>query len=144
MWFMMIVKAGNDCEAGRAVSEEVLQAIGKFNQDLKKAGALVELSRLHPSAKGARVTFSGGKHTVTDGPFAETKELIGGYWIIQVQSKDEAIEWAKRVPFYNSGGQEIAIELRQILEVEDIAMSEAARRGAETAKEFAKMKTHAG
>lgn len=144
MWFMMIVKNGKDCEAGKAVGEEVLQAIGKFNQDLKKAGALVELSRLHPSEKGARVIFSGGKHTVTDGPFAETKELIGGYWIIQVQSKQEAIEWAKRVPVYNSGGQEIAIELREILEVEDIAMSEAARRGGKTGKEFVKMKTQAG
>lgn len=144
MWFMMIVKNGKDCEAGKAVSEEVLQTIGKFNQELKKAGALVELSRLHPSAKGARVTFSGGKHTVTDGPFAETKELIGGYWIIQVRSKEEAIEWAKRVPSPKGEGQEIAIELRQILEVEDIAMSEAARRAGETGKGFAKMKTHAG
>jgi hypothetical protein len=143
MWFMMIVKAGKDCEAGKTVSEDILQAIGNFNQDLRKAGALVELSRLHPSAKGARVTFSGGKHTVIDGPFAETKELIGGYWIIQVNSKAEAIEWAKRVPVPKGDDQEIAIEIRQFLEVEDIALSEAAMRPAEPGKEFAKTRAHA-
>ena len=143
MWFMMMVKASKDCEAGKAVSEDLLRAIGKFNEDLKKAGALVELSRLHPSSKGARITFSGGKHTVIDGPFAETKELIGGYWIIQVKSKEEAIEWAKRVPVPDGQDQEIAIEIRQFLEVEDIVLNEAARRATEQGKELAKTKTHA-
>src|ERR1700687_5791818 len=98
MRFMMIVKANKDSEAGKMPSEELLAAMGKYNEELVKAGVLVDLSGLQPSSKGARIRFSGGKRTVIDGPFAETKELIAGYWIIKVKSRGEAIEWAKRAP----------------------------------------------
>src|ERR1700676_3195260 len=117
MQFMIIVKSSRDCEAGKRPADEVLAAIGNYTQELRKAGVLVELSRLETSSKGARIKFSGGKPLVIDGPFAETKELIGGYWIIQVKSKDEAIQWAKRVPAPVSPGDESEIELRQFLEV---------------------------
>src|ERR1700690_2639771 len=106
MRFMMIVKASKDSEAGKMPSEELLSAMGKYNEELMKAGVLVDLSGLQPSSKGARIKFSGGKRTVVDGPFAETKELIGGYWIIQVKSKAEAIEWAMRVPAPHGEGEE--------------------------------------
>src|SRR5205823_7760093 len=99
MRFMMIVKANKDSEAGKMPSEELLSAMGKYNEELMKAGVLLDLAGLQPSSKGARVKFSGGKRTVIDGPFTEAKELIGGYWVIQVKSREEAIEWAKRVPF---------------------------------------------
>ena len=95
---MMIVKASKNSEAGNMPSEELLSAMGKYNEELMKAGVLLELSGLHPSSKGARIEFSGGKRTVIDGPFAETKELIGGFWMIQVKSKQEAVDWAKRAP----------------------------------------------
>ena len=98
MRFMMIVKASKDSEAGKMPSEELLSAMGKYNEELMKAGVLVDLSGLQASSKGARIKFSGEKRTVIDGPFAETKELIAGYWIINVKSRAEAIEWAKRVP----------------------------------------------
>src|SRR5580704_17480904 len=98
MRFMMIVKANKDSEAGKMPGEELLSAMGKYNEELMKAGVLVDLSGLQASSKGARVKFSGEKRTVIDGPFAETKELIAGYWIINVKSKEEAIEWSKRVP----------------------------------------------
>ena len=98
MRFMMIVKASRDSEAGKMPSEELLTAMGKYNQELMKAGVLLDLSGLQPSSKGARVIFSGSKKTVVDGPFTESKELIAGYWIIQVKSLEEAIEWAKRAP----------------------------------------------
>src|SRR5712691_5563893 len=98
MRFMMIVKASKDSEAGIMPDEKLLAAMGKYNEELMKAGVLLDLSGLQPSSKGARIKFSGGKRTVIDGPFTETKELIAGYWLIQVKSKKEAIEWAKRVP----------------------------------------------
>src|SRR5215471_14877349 len=98
MRFMMIVKASKDSEAGKLPSEELLSAMGKYNEELMKAGVLLDLAGLHPSSKGARIKFSGSKKTVVDGPFAESKELIAGYWIIQVKSREEAIEWAKRAP----------------------------------------------
>src|SRR5262244_3278059 len=121
MRFMMIVKASKDSEAGKLPSEELLSAMGKYNEELMKAGVLLDLAGLHPSSKGARIKFSGSKKTVVDGPFAESKELIAGYWIIQVKSREEAIEWAKRVPFerdLNPGG-EAEIEIRQFFELED-------------------------
>src|SRR6266568_3042128 len=99
MRFMMIVKANKDTEAGVMPDEKFLAAMMKYNEELAKAGALLDLSGLHPSSKGARVKFSGGRLTVIDGPFAEAKELIAGFWLIQVKSKEEAIEWARRVPF---------------------------------------------
>ena len=141
MRFMMIVKASKNCEAGKIRSEELLAAIGKFNEELTKAGVLVELTRLQPSSKGARIKFSGGKRTVIDGPFAETKELIAGYWIIKVKTKEEAIEWAKRAPAPHGEGQESEIEIRQFFEMEDFAPSETIDRAVEMGKEFVKTKT---
>src|SRR5262249_7975046 len=98
MRFMVIVKANKDTEAGVMPSEELLAAMGKYNEELAKAGVMLAGEGLHPSSKGARVKFSGDKRTVIDGPFAEAKELIAGFWLIQVKSKEEAIEWVKRCP----------------------------------------------
>jgi hypothetical protein len=138
MRFMMIVKASKDSEAGKLPSEKLLAAMGKYNEELMKAGVLLDLSGLQASSKGSRVKFSNGKRTVTDGPFAETKELIAGYWIIQVKSKEEAIEWAKRVPFEPelTPGGEAEIELRQIFEMEDFKPSEDLDRARKMAKEL--------
>src|SRR6059036_2600152 len=105
MKFMMIVKASKESEAGVMPTEELLSAMGKYNEELMKAGVLLDLAGLQPSSKGARIKFSGGKRTVVDGPFTETKELIAGYWIIQVKSREEALEWAKRVPNPHGEGQ---------------------------------------
>ena len=115
MRFMMIVKANKDSEAGKMPGEELLSAMGKYNEELMKAGVLVDLSGLQASSKGARVKFSGGKRTVTDGPFTETKELIAGFWLWQVKSLQEAIEWLKRAPF--DGGVEVT--LRPVFDSED-------------------------
>src|SRR5213593_1340456 len=115
MRFMVIVKANKDSEAGILPSTEILTAMGKFNEELVKAGVMLAGEGLHPSSKGVRVRFSGGKHTVIDGPFAETKELIAGFWLWQVKSKQEAIEWLKRAPF--GGGTEV--EIRQVFEADD-------------------------
>lgn len=114
MRFMVLVKADESSEAGVLPSEELLTEMGKFNEELAKAGALLAGEGLQPSSKGSRITFSGGKPTVTDGPFAEAKELIAGFWLIQAKSKDEAIEWLKRAPF-----QEGQVEIRQVFEAED-------------------------
>jgi hypothetical protein len=138
MRFMMIVKANKDSEAGKMPGEELLSAMGKFNEELMKAGALIDLSGLQPSSKGARIKISGDKRLVIDGPFAETKELIAGYWIIQVKSKEEAIEWAKRVPAPHGEGQESEIEFRQVFEMEDFAPSAAVDRARQLGKELAK------
>ena len=142
MQFMIIVKAGGACEAGQKPSREVVAAVGNYTQELRRAGVLVELSRLEPSAKGARVQFSGGKALVIDGPFAETKELIGGYWIIDVDSKEEAIEWAKRVP-PRVGPEDTVIEVRRFLEVEEFVPSAALSAAAEPAGEREKFKMRA-
>ena len=115
MRVMVIVKANKDSEAGVLPSTEILTKMGKFNEDLVKAGIMLAGEGLHSSAKGKRVKFSGGKHTITDGPFTETKELIAGFWLWQVRSMDEAIEWLKRSPF--DGGTEI--EIRQVFEPDD-------------------------
>src|ERR1043166_9022147 len=117
MKFMMIVKANKDSEAGKMPSEELLSAMGKYNEELMKAGVLLDLAGLQASSKGARIRFSGGKRTVIDAPFSETKELIAGYWIIQVKSKEEAIEWAKRVPAPHGEGEDGEIEVRQVFEL---------------------------
>jgi hypothetical protein len=114
MRFMVIVKANKDSEAGVMPSQELLTAMGKYNEELAKAGAMLAGEGLHPSSKGARVRFSGGKRTVIDGPFAETKELVAGFWLIQVKSMDEAIEWVKRAPFEDG-----EVEIRQVFETED-------------------------
>jgi hypothetical protein len=117
MRFMIIVKASKDSEAGVMPSEQLLTEMGKFNEELVKAGVLLAAEGLQPSSKGARVRFSGKKRTVIDGPFAETKELIAGFWLWQVKSKDEAIEWVKRCP--NPQNEETEIEIRQVFEAED-------------------------
>lgn len=138
MQFMMIVKSSRSCEAGKTTSDEVITAVGKYTQELRKAGVLVELSRLHPSSKAARVKLSKGVRIVTDGPFTETKELVGGYWIIEAKSMEEAIEWAKRVPVLNAESGESEIEIRQFLEVEYFTPAEVidrtVKRGNESAK----------
>src|SRR5919108_5152475 len=119
MRFMIIVKASKNSEAGVLPSKELLTEMGKFNEELTKAGVMLAGEGLQPSSKGARVKYSGSKRTVVDGPFAETKELVAGFWLIQVKSKDEAVEWAKRIPF-----QEGEVEIRQVFETEDFAPSD--------------------
>src|SRR5467141_3548810 len=115
MRVMVVVKANKDSEAGVLPSQEILAAMGKYNEELVKAGVMLAGEGLRPSSKGKRIKFSGGKHTVTDGPFAETKELIAGFWLWQVRSMEEAVEWLKRSPF--DGGTEI--EIRPVFEAED-------------------------
>jgi hypothetical protein len=117
MRFMVIVKASKDSEKGVMPTEKLLTDMGKYNEELAKAGVLLAAEGLHPSSKGARVRFSGDKRTVVDGPFAETKELIAGYWLWQVKSKEEAIAWVKRCPNPMPGPSEI--EIRQVFEAED-------------------------
>jgi len=115
MRFMILVKANKDSEAGVLPDEKALTAMGKFNEELAKAGVLLALEGLQASSKGARVKFSGTKRTVTDGPFAETKELIAGFWLWQVKSKEEAIAWLKRAPFEDG----FEVEIRQVFEADD-------------------------
>jgi hypothetical protein len=123
MRFMMLLKADKVTEAGVLPSRTDLEVMGKYNEVLIKAGVLLDGAGLQPTSKGAKVTFPNGKPQVTDGPFAETKELIAGYWMIKVSSKEEAIEWAKRVPFDRipNNGRVAEIELRQMFELEDFA-----------------------
>jgi len=118
MRFMVMIKATDDSEAGVMPSEQVLADMGRYNEELVQAGVMLAGEGLHPSSKGARVRFStGGKSTVVDGPFTETKELIAGFWLIQVKSREEAIEWVKRIP--NPTGDESEVELRQVFEMDD-------------------------
>jgi len=114
MRFMVIVKANKDSETGVLPDQKILTAMGKFNEELVKAGVMLAGEGLQASSKGARVKYSGDKRTVIDGPFTEAKELIAGYWLIQVRSKDEAVEWASRVPFRDG-----EVEIRQVFEVSD-------------------------
>ena len=137
MRFMMIVKATKDTEAGVMPSEELLAAMAKYNEEMVKAGVLLDGTGLQPSSKGARVKFSGEKRTVIDGPFAETKELIAGFWLIRVKTKQEAIEWAKRCPNPHPG-VESEIEIRQLFELEDFDQSEAIEHHRELQKKLAK------
>ncbi len=117
MRFMIVVKASKETEAGVLPSEELLTEMGKYNEELVKAGIMLAAEGLHPSSKGARVKFSGDRRTVVDGPFTEAKELIAGFWLWQVRSKEEAIEWVKRCP--NPTGVEGEIEIRQVFEADD-------------------------
>ena len=119
MRFMVIVKADRDSESGKLPDEKILTEMSKFNEQLVKAGVMLAGEGLQPSSKGARVRFDGGKRTVIDGPFTETKELVAGFWLWQVQSRDEAIEWLKRAPF-----QQGEVEIRQVFETEDLAASD--------------------
>lgn len=118
MRVMVIVKASNESEAGVMPSEEMLRNMGGFNDELVKAGVLLAGEGLHPSSKGVRIRFSGSAGTVIDGPFTETKELVGGFWILQVKSLEEAIEWMKRAPM----GDAAELEIRPILEAEDFGV----------------------
>ena len=139
MKFMMIVKANKDSEAGVMPSEALLSAMGKYNEELVKAGVLLDAAGLQPTSKGARIQFSRGKRTVIDGPFTESKELIAGYWIIQVKSREEAIEWARRAPAPHET-EDCEIEVRQFFELEDFGQSEAVDRARELSKEMQKRK----
>jgi hypothetical protein len=123
MRFMVMVKATKDSEAGVMPSEEMLGAMAKFNEEMVKAGVMLDGNGLQASSKGARIRFAGDKRTVIDGPFTETKELVAGYWIIQVKSKAEAIEWIKRCP--NPHNEDSEIEIRQVFELDDFGESEA-------------------
>jgi hypothetical protein len=140
MRFMMIVKASKDSEAGKMPSEELIAEMGRYNEQLAKAGILLDAAGLQASSKGARVKFSpDGKKTLVDGPFTESKELIAGYWIIQVKSPEEAREWAKRAPSPHPG-EECEIELRRFFEMEDFPPSEGLNKQIEMSKELNKQK----
>jgi hypothetical protein len=136
MRVMVIVKATKDSEAGKLPDEKILAAMAKYNEELVKAGVMLAGEGLQSSAKGARVRFSGAKRTVIDGPFAETKELIAGFWLWQVKSLQEAIEWVKRAP--NPHDEETEIEIRQVFELEDFGASEAIDHHARLREELAK------
>ena len=126
MRFIMIVKANHLSEAGQLPDERSLAAMARYNEQLVKAGVMLDGAGLQSSARGARVAYRDGKVTVTDGPFSETKELIAGYWLIQVKSRDEAIEWARRIPFADAAVDgEFHVELRQMFELADVGSGEA-------------------
>ena len=135
MRFMMIVKASKESEAGAMPEEKVLADMAKYNEELVKAGVMLDGAGLKPSSKGSRIKYSGSKRTVIDGPFAETKELVAGFWVIQVKSKEEAIEWAKRVPFEDG-----EVELRPFFELEDFTPSAAVDHHREIGEQLKKQK----
>ena len=128
MRFMIMVKANKDTEAGSMPEEKLIAAMATYHEELAKAGALLDATGLQPTSKGFRVKYSGAKRTVVDGPFTETKELVAGYTLIQVKSKQEAIEWAKRFPNPHGEGSDSEIEVRQLFELEDFGPSEAVER----------------
>ena len=128
MRFMIIVKATKDSEAGVMPEEKLIAAMATFHEELQKAGVLLDASGLQPSKKGWRIKYSGGKRSVIDGPFTETKELIAGYTMIQVKSREEAMEWTRRFPNPAVDGKEGEIEVRQLFELEDFGPSEAVER----------------
>jgi hypothetical protein len=128
MRFLIMVKATKDSEAGVMPEEKLMGEMANYHEELVKAGALLDASGLKPTSKGWRIKYSGGKRTLTDGPFAETKELLAGYTLIKVKSREEAIEWTKRFPNPAGEGKEAEIEVRQLFELEDFAPSEAADR----------------
>jgi hypothetical protein len=139
MRFMMIVKASKDSEAGVMPKEDMLAAMAKYNEELVKAGVLLDATGLKPSSAGAKIKFSAdGKRTVVDGPFTEAKEMIAGYWLIQVKSKAEAVEWAKRSPNPHGEGAETEIELRQLFELDDFGDSPAVDKHREIGQQIAK------
>jgi hypothetical protein len=133
MRFMIIVKATSETEAGVLPEEKLIADMATYHEQLSKAGVLLDASGLQPSSKGARIRFSGGKRTVVDGPFTETKELIAGYTLIQVKSREEAMEWARRFPS-PMGDKDGEIEIRQLFELDDFPPSEAVERFRETVK----------
>ena len=137
MRFMVIVPANKDSEAGVLPDQEILTKMGKFNEEMVKAGVMLAGEGLQASSKGARIKFSGGKTTVTDGPFTESKELIAGFWLLQVKNKDEAIAWMKRAPF--DGGT--VIEIRQVFESEDFGPEFTPELRAQEERQRAQIKT---
>jgi hypothetical protein len=128
MRFMIMVRANKDTEAGKMPEEKLIAAMADYHEQLAKAGVLLDASGLQPSTKGLRIQYSGGKRTVVDGPFTEAKELIAGYTLIQVKSREEGIEWAKRFPAPHGEGTEGEIEVRPLFELEDFGPSEAMER----------------
>ncbi len=138
MKFMMIVKANKDSEAGVMPSEELLAAMGTYNEELHKAGVLVDLAGLQPTSKAVRIRYSGGKQSVIDGPFAEAKEQIAGFWIIDVKSREEAIDWAKKVPALHGPGTDSELEVRPFFGLEDFEPSEAIEKHRELGKKMGK------
>jgi hypothetical protein len=140
MRVMMFVKG--DPEPGQMPGEEMLAAMGKYNEELSKAGVLLDLNGLHPSSDGVRVRFTRDERTVIDGPFAESKEVVAGYWLLEVKSMDEAIEWAKRAPFDpDEYGEEGIIEIRPVFELEDFGNSPKVERARELGEELAAKRT---
>jgi hypothetical protein len=140
MRFMMLVKASKASEAGAMPDDALIAAMTKYNEEMAKAGILLDLAGLQPSSKGARIKFSGGNPTVIEGPFPETKDLIAGYWLIQVNSKQKAIDWAKRCPSPHGEGAEGEIELRQVFELEDFGPSPAIEDARRLESQLAKKK----
>jgi hypothetical protein len=138
MRFMMIVKATPESERGVMPSPELIESMTKYNEELGKAGVLLDLSGLQPSSKGFRIKYSGGKKTVVDGPFSESKELVAGYWVIQVKSREEALEWAKRAPAPFGPNADAEIEVRPFLEFEDFPESPAIERARELEQQVTK------
>ncbi len=128
MRFMIIVKATRESEAGVMPEDSLIAEMGQYHEELAKAGVLLDGSGLQPSSKGWRIKYSGGKRTITDGPFAETKELLAGYTLIRVKSREEALEWAKRFPNPAGPGKEGEIEVRQLFELEDFEPTDAVQR----------------
>jgi hypothetical protein len=139
MRFMILIKANKESESGGVPSEKMMNEMSKFNEELLRSGVLLAGEGLHPSSKGAKVKFSGGKVQVIDGPFAETKELIAGFWLWQVKSKEEAIEWVKRIPNPDNE-QEGEIEIRQVAELSEFPESEGTKREAKLWAEVEKKK----
>ena len=125
MRFMVIIKANKNSEAGAPLKWELIEPMIKFNEEMVKAGVMLAAEGLQPSSRGARIRFDHGKRTVTDGPFAETKELVGGFWILQVKSKEEAIEWMKRCPAPFGDDEVTEIEIRQVYEMSDLPAEDA-------------------
>ena len=142
MRVMVLVKATEDSEAGRMPTTELLEAMGKFNEELVNAGIMLAGDGLHPSSKGKRVRFSGTKRTVTDGPFAETKELVAGFWLWQVKSMEEAVEWVKRCP--NPMMEDSDIEIRPVFEAEDFGAEFTPELRAKAEETYAKVSQLAG
>src|ERR1700733_3639121 len=145
MRFMMIIKANKDPQPGKPPSKEAFEEMSKFNEQIAKAGILLDMGGLQSSSKGAKVKFSGGKKTVIDGPFTEAKELVLGYWIVQVKSREEAVEWAKRAPVAPGPDDEVEIEVRQFFEIEDfpetervVAAKNAGQKAGDVYKEMSK------
>lgn len=140
MRFMMMVKASEDSEAGVMPDETLIGAMMKYNEELAKAGVLIDLAGLQPSSEGVRIKFAGGKRTVIEGPFPYTNELIAGYWLIKVNTKEEAIAWAERCPGPHGEGAEGEIELRQLFELDDFAPSPAIDDARRLEEELARKK----